>query len=237
MGYELRNHSVFWQSPAGLAALSWEQQVYSTLCEGAFGYYALNFSLNGLDALRASTVQHPLHTGKDLNFDPLDWPIQNDALDLIVLPHVLEFSPDPHGILREAARCLRPGGALAVTALNPRSVLALRAQSVGLGSPRSWISRRRMIDWMRLLNLHPDRGAFGQWRPPSVQAQHFARLRWLDAAGEQWWPQMANVYALRAIKRLSPDIRRFAPPKKSLLSIAVGAAKPAMHTVENNKND
>lgn len=237
MGAELREESPYWQSPAGRAALAWEQQVYATLCEGAFGYYALNFSLNGLDALRGSTVQHPMHTRKDLNFDPLDWPVQNDTLDLIVLPHVLEFSADPHGVLREAARCLRPGGAVALTAFNPRSVLAVRAQAAGLGSARDWISRRRLIDWMRLLNLHPDRGAFGQWRPPSAQPQGFARWRWLDDAGEQWWPQMANIYALRAIKRLSPDIRRFAPAKKSLLTLAVGAPKPALHTAETQHHE
>ncbi len=229
MDYSLRETSPFWQSPAGQASLAWEQQIFTTLCEGAFGYYALNFSLNGLDALRASTVQHPLHTGKDVVFDPLDWPFQNDTLDLIVLPHVLEFSADPHGVLREAARCLRPGGALTLTAFNPRSLLALRAQAAGLAPAHQWISRRRLIDWMRLLNLHSDRGAFGQWRPPSAQAQSFARWRWLDQSGEQWWPQMANIYALRAIKRISPDIRRFAPAKKSILSIAVGAPKPALH--------
>lgn len=232
MPLTVRTQSLFWQSPAGRASLAWEQQVYGTLCEGAFGYYALNFSLLGLDALADSTVQHPLHTGKQLEFDPLNWPFQNDMLDLITLPHVLEFSLDPHGVLREAARCLRPGGALALTAFNPRSLLALDAQAAGLGHARDWISRRRLIDWLRLLNLHPDRGAFGQWRPPSPHTQGFERWAWIDHAGEQWWPQMANVYALRAIKRLSPDIRRFAPAKKSLLTIAVGAPKPALHRVE-----
>lgn len=237
MAFTLRSTASFWKSPAGQASLAWEQQVYGTLCEGAFGYYALNFSLNGLDALRVSTVQHPLSTDKEIKFDLLDWPFQNDALDLIVLPHVLEFSPDPHGVLREAARCLRPGGALALSAFNPRSLLAMRAQAVGLGQARHWISRRRLIDWMRLLDLHPDRGAFGQWRPPMMQPQHYARWGWLDALGEQWWPQMANIYALRAIKRVSPDIRRFAPPKKSLLTIAVGAPKPAMRTTDKESTN
>ena len=153
-------------------------------------------------------------------FDVKDWPIQNDALDYIVLPHVLEFVDDPHAVLREAARCLRPGGSMTILGFNPNSVLAAQSASAGLGKSSAWISRSRLLDWMHLLDLHMDMGAFGQWRPYCVHPHRFERVeQWLhmDALGERFWPQMANVYALRVVKRVSPDLRRLIAPKRFAL--------------------
>ncbi len=212
--------------------------MFSTFAERVFGFYALSFDLPNINALQQSTIHHaihvdvsaPLSTGHTAaQFDIHDWPFQNDALDYIVLPHVLEFSQDPHAILREAARCLRPGGSMALTAFNPHSLLGLQAGRTELGQRERWVSRRRLIDWMALLNLHTDRGAFGQWRPMSAQAKGFERWAWMDSAGERWWPHLANVYALRVVKRLSPDLRQMNLKKESLFSKAQRSTAVSAH--------
>ena len=224
---QLRQDNAYWRSPSGQAALAWEQRVLDTFAERVFGFYALSIDLPQLDALKQSTIHHSIHLGvgalapaaQAAQFDIHDWPIQNDALDYIVLPHVLEFSVDPHAVLREAARCLRPGGSLSLTAFNPHSVLGWQAGHTELGKRADWVSRRRLIDWMALLNLHTDRGAFGQWRPMCEQVQSFKRLDWLDSAGERWWPHLANVFALRVVKRVSPDLRQMPERKESIFAV------------------
>ena len=37
-------------------------------------------------------------------------PFESQSIDLVVLPHVLEFSDNPHQVLREVERILRPEG-------------------------------------------------------------------------------------------------------------------------------
>ncbi len=42
--------------------------------------------------------------------DLLDLPFEAQSVDLIVMPHTLEFTRNPHGLLREAERVLMPEG-------------------------------------------------------------------------------------------------------------------------------
>lgn len=57
-------------------------------------------------------------------FDALPFPSQ--SLDLVVLPHALEFSRDPHLTLREVERVLVPEGRVLITGFNPASLWGLR---------------------------------------------------------------------------------------------------------------
>jgi SAM-dependent methyltransferase len=57
-----------------------------------------------------SDVLH--HAGVDLVMDGLDLPLPDAALRGIVLLDVLHHLPEPRRFFREAARCVRPGGAI-----------------------------------------------------------------------------------------------------------------------------
>lgn len=228
----IRQNSSYWISPSGLAQLAWEQTVLNHFSDRIFGYYAVSVELHSLSILHKSPIPHifridaadekktdhasyspPINTNKlpyiNTAIDLHNWPFDDNSLDYIVLPHVLEFSNDPHAILREAQRCLRAGGYLSITAFNPHSILRFQSNTIKLGDCRQWLTRKRLLDWMKLLNLYPDRGAFGQWRPfITKQNKVFDHLAWLDKTGERWWPQAANIFALRAVKHVLPDTRQ-----------------------------
>jgi SAM-dependent methyltransferase len=247
--WHIRQSSNYWSTASGLALLAWEQRVLDAFAERVFGFYAVSFELGGLQTTAQSTIGHVIRVGKrqgdgdeasiGIDLDIHDWPFQDDSLDYIVLPHVLEFSLDPHAVLREAARCLRPGGSMSITAFNPNSLLGLQAGHTELGHRSAWLTRSRLIDWLQLLNLHSDRGALGQWRPMHSQAQRFERWAWLDAAGERWWPQLANVFALRVVKRQSPDLRQPHLKRRSIFARLplVPAATSQGAAPHDSKND
>jgi SAM-dependent methyltransferase len=82
-------------------------------------------------------------------------PVATGSIDLLLLPHVLEFVNDPHAALREVERVLKPEGQLFVLCFNPLSIRALLQSTLSRDSFGSFrlIPPYRVLDWMSLLNL------------------------------------------------------------------------------------
>ena len=53
-------------------------------------------------------------------------PFESESIDLVVMPHALEVSEDPHALLREVYRILIPGGRVILTGFNLMSLWGLR---------------------------------------------------------------------------------------------------------------
>jgi SAM-dependent methyltransferase len=147
------------------------------------------------------------------SFDALPFP--SDSIDLVVLPHSLEFTHDPHQMLREVERVLRPEGRLVISGFNPASLWGLRQRvsrvrlGIGLGSGHPYLPREgdfigywRLRDWLRLLAFDLEGGQFGCWRPPLSTARWLERFDWMDRVGERWWPVLGAAYVLVAVKRV-----------------------------------
>lgn len=146
-------------------------------------------------------------------FDAL--PFASQSLDLVVMPHALELSRDPHLTLREVERVLVPEGRLMITAFNPASMWAVRAPSWRgnqarlpvHGSP-DWPARadmigfRRLRDWLRLLSFEVETAGFGCFGPRVDSPVWQRRWSFLEPIGQRWWPVLGAVYALTAVKRV-----------------------------------
>ena len=109
------------QLPAGQYVKRWEENLFDQLTPDIFGYHALQVGLPQIDALRASRMPHRWiaqeEAGRSFGnprvavlHDFAEFPFASQSLDLVVLPHVLEFAEEPHQILREVERILIPEG-------------------------------------------------------------------------------------------------------------------------------
>lgn len=195
-----------------------------------FGYHALQLGMPWLHGLRASRMPHrwlaldsafpPIkqqmkHTSilPTLWADPIALPFAENSLDLVVLPHTLEHSHDPHAVLREVARVLLPEGRVVICGFNPASLWGLRQQRTRLY--RRWsagttflpeagalIGYWRLRDWLRLLDFEVESASFGCYRPAVYSGQWLERLRWMDTWGKRWWPILGAVYFVVAVKRV-----------------------------------
>lgn len=146
-------------------------------------------------------------------FDAL--PFEAASLDLVVLPHTLEFAPDPHRTLREVERVLRPEGRLVILGINPASAWGLR-QNLGrlqlrlpaaspplyLPAAGDFIGYWRLRDWLRLLSFEVEGAQFGAYAPPLKSDKWLTRWRWLEKVGQRWWPVLGACYFLVAVKRV-----------------------------------
>ena len=139
-------------------------------------------------------------------------PFAEASLDLVVLPHTLEFSADPHATLREVQRVLVPEGRVAISGLNPASLWGWRQvrahlyRSLGSGKlylPEDceFIGHWRLRDWLRLLELELESVAFGCYRPAVRSAGALARFEWMDRVGGRWWPVLGAAYVAVAVTR------------------------------------
>ncbi len=150
---------------------------------------------------RAPHIEH-----LQCDFTALPFPAQ--SLDLVVLPHTLEWVDDPHACLREVDRVLMPGGQVVISGFNTWSLWGMR-QLLGrvgggwyLPQHGEFLAPRRVRDWLRLLSFEVTQGRFGCYRPAMCSPLWLHRWRFMDQAGDRWWPVFGAVYFLAAIKRV-----------------------------------
>jgi SAM-dependent methyltransferase len=169
--------------------------------------------------------------------DLLDLPFEAQSVDLIVMPHTLEFTRDPHRLLREAERVLMPEGQLIILGINSLSLWGAR-QSFGkmAGSPfvpaaHDLIAFTRIKDWIKLLGFELERGRFGCYRPPLVGEKWLSRFAFMEQAGDRWWPIFGAAYMVTAVKRVR-GMRLVGAIKAKKPVLAAGLAPAATHKTQ-----
>ena len=174
-----------------------------------------------------------------MNMDEL--PFECGCLDLVMLPHVLEFNAHPHQILREVERVLRPEGNVIISGFNPRSLWGAR-RALGSRTDYPWcgnfIALPRLKDWLALLGFEVVAGRFACYAPPLANPKWLDRFNFMEPAGDRWWAVCGGVYYLHAIKRV-PGMRLIKPKwNKGLVSKLLPAASKlnkgvSQHTQED----
>jgi SAM-dependent methyltransferase len=201
-----------------------------------FGYHILQLGAVGQRALLdGSRILHRVvvdfgHNRAHLYALPEALPILTDSIDVIVLPHTLEFGDDPHEILREADRSLIPEGHLIVLGFNPWSLWGLR-RLLSPGDGRApWCGRflglSRLKDWLGLLGFDTVYVKTFFFRPPLRSRALLNRLQVMETIGGRGWPLPAGLYLLLAKKRviaLTPIRPRWRPKRRL---IAAGVTEP-----------
>ncbi|RFP13664.1 MULTISPECIES: class I SAM-dependent methyltransferase [unclassified Duganella] len=209
------------QTPAGVYLREWEQTCLDNLTADIFGFNAVQIGMPQIDALAANRMPYKFLVDRKvravtdaaqrpvaLTLDCTELPFASQSIDLVVLPHVLEFSTDPHQVLREVERVLIPEGQVIICGFNPASLWGARhvLRRVGGTSflPRTeeLISMPRMKDWLKLLNMGASQSHFGCYAPACRTEKWLHRYAFMDNAGPRWWPYLGGVYIVQAIKRV-----------------------------------
>jgi SAM-dependent methyltransferase len=122
-------------------------------------------------------------------------PLQSDSVDMIILPHILEFDAYRFQTMREVERVLKPEGSVVIINFNPWSIWVRYQYLWNKQLADSWrghfISRHRVIDWLMLLNFEVT--TVSQFTLDSVKTTHF---KMANTA-----PLSATAYGVKAIKR------------------------------------
>ncbi|HEY9149047.1 MAG TPA: methyltransferase domain-containing protein [Gammaproteobacteria bacterium] len=224
----------------GQAELGLMAQVLPNL----FGYHLLQLGEPlGEDMLAASRIGHrvimdeipPQETGRPPSPTRLlgrsdRLPVAGDTLDLLLLPHTLEYAEHPHEVLREAERVLIPEGHLVILGFNPWSLFGLRRLLTGWRDEAPWnghfYSALRIRDWLALLGFDTVLVRNYFYRPPLQNPRLMRSLGRMERFAERFWSPLGGGYILVAKKRvatLTPIKPRWRSRRRLL---PVGAAEP-----------
>ena len=245
------------ETAPGRYVLSWEQAQFDALVVDIFGFNAVQIGLTELDALRANRmpfvclahepraecaaatgvaagdVPAPSRRAARVVMLQEELPFASQSIDLVVLPHALEFADDPHRVLREVERVLMPEGQVVISGFNPISLWGLR-QVVGRSFDAPYLPREgqflalpRLKDWLKLLGFEVHRGHFGCYRPPFRTEPWQSRFGFMEHAGERWWSYGGAIYLVHAVKRVQ-GMRLVGPAWKDRKRLAT-ALQPSLN--------
>lgn len=196
------------QLPHGECLLQQTQRRVDQVIGNCFGYHLLKLGqLSSQLSSAKSPIIHQINcapNGEDIGLmaDLHQLPIQNASIDLCILAHELDFSSDPHQLLREIDRVLTLDGTLIISGYNPVSLFGLRS----LMTPKRPHSARlffpnRVLDWLQLLGFDVQ------------QKQHFDFLscplnsklsNCIESLGERFLPYFCSTYFIVAKKQTIP---------------------------------
>ncbi|WP_322520949.1 methyltransferase domain-containing protein [Guyparkeria halophila] len=217
--------------PASVAAADWYRgpvgrlvadnlaELLAHRAQTAFGYHALVLGETGLEFERRFgwgrqlRIDHRVLAGPPggrangllpVELDAL--PIESEAADLVIALHVLEDRRNPHEILREIDRSLRPEGRLMLVGVNPASLLHLRSRFwPGCHAPLAFGHHHptwRVVDWLRVLGYRIDAiepiGGVMPWCRENAyrRGERFRRL------SAEWAWFLNGLYLIDATRRV-----------------------------------
>lgn len=203
------------RAPLGVRLYTLERKLVSEALAQVFGWQLLQIGLWGEDdaliadartqrkSVLGSRGRHPASGSALIRSRTDALAVASDSVDAVLLPHTLEYEPEPHEILREVGRILSGEGHLIVLGFRPLSSWGVRHFFAHEGFPpgvERLISERRLRDWLKLLGFEIVDARRYLFSPPwgsAASSQSF-----LERSGEQLWPLLGSGYMIKARKRV-----------------------------------
>lgn len=175
-----------------------------------FGYHFLK--LGGLSAeiaTQSCAIPHQFsvdleHPDVDIVAYRSDLPLIEKSIDVCLVAHQLDFTSDPHLLLREIDRVLVEDGYLLISGFNPFSSVGLKHLIPYRRSKPPYNSRlffpHRVIDWLNLLNYEVL--AFDRFGMTPFSSRYLKV--WIDDLVLDLFPLLCSQYLIVAQKKTCP---------------------------------
>ena len=241
--FDLNGIRDWYQTEAGaLVSHSVEQHVWQ-LSACIFGYVAIQVGhvFDDCDLLQNCTIGQKIVLDRsfqtDLVAEPTALPLPNDSVDLVLLPHTLDFVADPHQVLREVERSLVPEGHLIIIGFNPLSFYGLWRLFLSRRKSSPWdanfYSTKRIRDWCSLLGFDELNLQFSAHLPPFKRIQSWKRMQSLNRVLQKNLAHSGGVYIFVARKRIATLTPLKRPWSASEQILPGKLAKPTVGMQEN----
>lgn len=218
-GYRTLQHWNRWlaQNFLGSDLLENESQLLTQLLDRHFGKHALLIGVSHQAELLKS-IQIPCHTLLSplivphhepgyVEADLHELPILTGSVDLVMLPHTLEFVSNPRQLLAEACRVVKPEGLIVILGFNPYSAWGLKKylqKHLSMPWMGNFIHSYKVKNWLRLADFELEKQTSLMFRPPVNHLSWYQRLHFLERLGNACFPILGGVYVLVARAKMIP---------------------------------
>lgn len=208
------NH--WWQSHAGRLLLDNERHSLNACVERLHGNYLMQLGVaEAITPFKTCSLQHQfglapvVAEGSAVCALLESLPLSAEVVDVAVLQHSLDFSTNPHQLLREVARVLTPHGHVLIVGFNPLSCYGVYQIFMRYIIPRpNWchhsLRLSRVQDWLRLLDFQTLQVQRGFVRPPLQHQGIMRQLKWLDSLAAWLSLPLGGYYVIVAQKHIAP---------------------------------
>ena len=207
----------WYQSSVGQRVWQDEKQLLDNHLPSLFGYHLMSLGVSpGLPLATASPIHHQIvlspapvadRTTMCAKFNAL--PLDTESIDVALLHHSLDYSEDPHQLLRETARVLMPFGHVLIfgfqrwSALGMQHAFRQRLQTEDSVAAHHFMSVMRLHDWLKLLDFDILKSRHTVYVPPQLNDTVQQKLHWFNRLA--WGAQLpfGSVYFILARKTVA----------------------------------
>lgn len=138
--------------------------------------------------------------------DPLEMPLTDAAVDLIIAVHAFEHTADAEELMRELWRVAAPNARLIVVVPKRRGMWAAADNTpFGAGNP---FSKGQLDKLLRDHSFVPEQWRDALYLPPSQMPLVLKSARFFERTGRLLGPTLAGVLCVKARKELFPAVPR-----------------------------
>lgn len=183
----------WYDSTVGQRVWQCEKKLLDHHLPDLFGYHLMSLGIcPSLPLAEASPIHHRFalspvaQTGQVAACSMLHaLPIDSESVDVAVLHHSLDYSEDPHQLLRETARVLMPYGHVLIFGFQRWSALGVQhGLRAGMGhdavASHDFLGLLRLHDWLKLLDLEILQSRHTVFVPPQWPEKLRERLQWFE---------------------------------------------------------
>jgi SAM-dependent methyltransferase len=201
----------------GESLLEIEKQFLSTMLAERYGKHVLLLGVpNQHELLKCSVMSNQMmltplinkHNNKKcIESEYYKLPIIPGSIDLVMVPHTLEFLDNPHQLLVEACRVVKPEGLIIIMGFNPISLWGLKkwwVKSKNMPWQGAFININKVKNWLKLSDFELVNQDMLLFRPPITQFGIFKKLKFLEWLGKKLYAPFGGVYVLTAQAKTIP---------------------------------
>lgn len=218
-GYRTLQHWDQWlaSSHLGKSLLQEETHALSGMLDRHFGKHALLIGVPNQYKLLSScripchSLVSPLvHQHKNIDSvesDLHELPILTGSIDLVMLPHTLEFVDNPRGLLQEACRIIKPEGLIVISGFNPYSFWGIK-KIFSAQKSNPWLGNLNQVHkvkhWLRLADFELEKQHSLLFRLPVESAGLYKKFQFIEKVGKPLFPFLGGEYILVARAKVIP---------------------------------
>lgn len=220
----------------GQSVLETEKNFLSPLLMERYGKHALLIGVPKQISLLATSVMschvllsplfHKNKYIKSIESDFYNLPITPGSVDLVLLPHTFEFTDNPHQLLNEACRVVKPEGDIIIFGFKPISLWGLKkwaVKSQDVPWSGNFLRIATITHWLKLIDFELVKQQIIMFRPPIKNPSLYKRLKFLDWLGNRVPIPGGSIYVLIARAKTIPltPIRLHWKQKLSPISVSI----------------